>query len=106
MPGKRGPPVRSRSSRLARSSSLTVRNSWPDARSSPRVFGRSAGVSLGAFVTARTLLRGCCGLPPCQTPRAGSSANDLAGVEVEEAERVQGLLDGDLHGQHPGRQLL
>src|SRR3954468_1805102 len=63
MPGKRGAPERSRSSRLSRSSCLTVRNSWPEARNSPTVRGRSEGavgvIAVGASVTARTLLRLC-----------------------------------------------
>src|SRR3954447_3062336 len=63
MPGKRGAPERSRSSRLSRSSCLTVRNSWPEARNSPTVRGRSEGavgvIAVGASVTARTLLRQC-----------------------------------------------
>src|SRR4051794_11417389 len=69
MPGKRGAPLRSRSSRLSRSSSFTVRNSCPEARSSPRVRGRSVGgvgTSVEASGTPRTLLRRC-----AERPRPG-----------------------------------
>jgi len=62
MPGKRGAPVRSRSSRLSRSSSLTVRNSWPEARSSPTVRGRSVRLPVGtsgASVTQTSYHRPC-----------------------------------------------
>ena len=72
--GTRSSPARSRASRLSRISVLTLRWTWPEARSSPRVV--AAGVGVGHCFTLRPTpdtVEGCT-VGQCCVPRSTDAA--------------------------------
>ena len=118
MPGKIGVPADSRATRLARSSSLTVRGRQGEARSSPRVAGRPGGGEAGSVVERTTAGSGIGGFGSGGQRRTSCSGRQsrgpgrlrrqrlgAPGLLALEVERRQPDAIGELVADAPGEVL-